>query len=144
MAITLERIPHDKQVAIRALQLSGYSNNKIAKMVDVSRDVPIAVARLIPANMPAVDAVKKQLINENYGLAIRAHVHVTDEKLDKMNALQLTTIAAIGVDKARDLEGSNRPVFNMVTVVNETQQALARLQREMPMLSQSNSQVVDT
>ena len=33
----------------------------------------------------------------------------------------------IAIDKARDIEGSNRPVFNIISVVNETKQALSKL-----------------
>jgi hypothetical protein len=55
-----------------------------------------------------------------------------------MNALQLTTIGAIGVDKARDMEGSNRPVFNIVTVVNETRQALDGLKSLRAQIASGN------
>lgn len=62
-------------------------------------------------------------------------VRVTDEKLDVMNALQLTTIAAINIDKARDMEGANRPVFNIVNVVGDIQKNLAELERKQAALN---------
>lgn len=129
--ITLERIPHDKQVAIRALQLSGYSDNKIKKLVGVSWEAANACRRLIPSNSEEVESVKKQLIGESYGLSVRSWIRVTDEKLDAMNALQLTTIGAIGVDKARDIEGLNRPQFNIVNVVADCKQTRDKLEKQM-------------
>ncbi len=37
----------------------------------------------------------------------------------------------IAIDKARDMEGSNRPVFNVVTVINECKQTRDKLERQM-------------
>lgn len=135
MPITLERIPHDKQVAIRSLQLVGYPGRKIAKLVGVSPDVTWQVARMFPSNSSEVEQCKNQLLRESYGNAARAMVRVTDEKLDVMNALQLTTIAAINIDKARDMEGANRPVFNIVNVVGDIQKNLAELERKQAALN---------
>ena len=114
MPITLERIPHDKQVAIRTMTVMGIPYRKIQSSLCVSHDVITAINRQIPSNSQEVEQYKKGLINESYGLSQRAFNRVSDEKLDAMNALQLTTISAIAIDKARDMEGSNRPVFNIV------------------------------
>lgn len=131
MPITLERIPHDKQVAIRSLQLVGYPTARIARLVGVSPDVAYQVARLFPSNSEEVERCKKQLITESYGNAARAMVRVTDEKLDAMNALQLTTIGAINIDKARDMEGANRPVFNLVNVVADCKNTAERIETQL-------------
>ena len=131
MPITLERIPHQTQVAIRGLQLAGFTDTKIAKMVGVSRDVALHVKRLIPANTAEVDTMKKQLIAESYGLSARSFIRVTDEKLDAMNALQLTTIGAIGIDKGRDIEGLNRPQINIVNMVNDCEKTRAKVESQI-------------
>jgi hypothetical protein len=51
-----------------------------------------------------------------------------------MNALQLTTIGAIGVDKARDMEGSNRPVVNIVTMVGDITRGMGELKAKQQAL----------
>ena len=127
MAITLERIPHDKQVAVYALHNSGYSYPKISKALDISCPTVGYILKQIPADLGEVDRYKKQLIAYQYSVSQRSINRITDEKLDQMNALQLMTINAIGIDKADMMQGNQRPTFNIVTVVNETKQALESL-----------------
>ena len=64
---------------------------------------------------------------------------VSAEKLDACSAPQLMMVAGIAVDKARDMEGSNRPVFNIVNVVGELRNSLADLEAKQIALSQSNA-----
>ena len=59
-----------------------------------------------------------------------------------MNALQLMTINAIGVDKARDMEGSNRPVFNIVTMVGDMQKSLGELKAKQEALLKMKAEAV--
>lgn len=134
MPITLERIPHDKQVAVRTLCLLGQPYRKISKALDISMDAITVINRQFPSNHEEVEQYKKRLTCEAYGLSSRAWMRVTDDKLDKMNALQLTTIGAIGVDKARDMEGSNRPVFNIVNVVGDLTKGIAELKQKQQAL----------
>lgn len=131
MPITLERIPHEKQVAVKTFLMLGHSYRKIAKALDISTGTITTINRQSPANIDEVEQFKKRLIAESYSLTARAWNRVTDDKLEHMNALQLTTIGAIGIDKARDMEGSNRPVFNVVTVINECKQTREKLEREL-------------
>lgn len=119
MPITLERIPHEKQVAIHSLLSLGYPTRKIAKTVQVSQNTVCFVNQQVQPKSTDNDAYKKQLLGWQYSVAQRAMCRITDDKLEKMNALQLMTINAIGIDKARDMEGSNRPVFNIVTMVGD-------------------------
>jgi len=133
-AITLQRIPHDKQVAIRTLTVLGQPYRRIAKALDVSMDVITVVNRQFPSNSDEVEQYKKRLLNEAYGLSSRAWMRVTDDKLDAMNALQLTTIGAIGIDKARDMEGSNRPIFNVIQVAADISKGLGELKAKQQAL----------
>ena len=132
--ITLERIPHDKQVAVRTLTLLGQSYRTISKALDISLMSITAINKQFPSNDQEVEHYKKRLTNEAYGLSSRAWMRVTDEKLEKMNAIQLTTIGAIGIDKARDMEGSNRPVFNLVNVVGDITKGLAEMKQKQQAL----------
>ena len=130
MPITLERIPHDKQVAVYSLHSLGYSDNKISHTVDLSRPTVAYIRSQIPSNPQEVDTYKKGLIAWQYGVSQRAMCRITDDKLEKMNALQLMTINAIGIDKARDMEGSNRPVVNIVTMVGDLSSRLTDIKRK--------------
>ncbi len=141
MPITLERIPHDKQVAIYSLHSLGYSTRKIAKAVDISQPTVCYATRQIPSDLAEVERYKKGLIGWNYGISQRSMHRITDEKLDHMNALQLMTISAIGIDKARDMEGSNRQVFNIVTVVNEARQTMAKLDGQLSSIAARRTQL---
>ena len=134
MPITLERIPHDKQVAVATFFDLGYSKSKIARSLDVSRNVVQKVIAQFPSNSIELEQCKKSIISKSYGLVARAWNRVTDDKLDAMNALQLTTIGAIGVDKARDMEGSNRPVVNIVTMVGDLSSRLTEIKRKQQAL----------
>lgn len=139
--ITLERIPHEKQVAVRTLQLAGYSDVKISKSVGVSRNTVHAIKLMLPANSTEVEHCKNAMLRECYGNAMRAQVRVTDQKLDEMNALQLTTIAGINIDKARDMEGLNRPQFNIVNVVQEVKTTRDKLEKQMSAIAARRAQI---
>ena len=131
MPITLVRIPHDKQVAVATFLDFGHSYRKIAQALDISTHTVMAIAHQFKPDFDELETCKKTMIQKTYGLAHRAFNRISDDKLDSMNALQLTTIAAIGVDKGRDMEGNNRPVFNIVTVVNETKTALSHINAQI-------------
>lgn len=131
MPITLERIPHQTQVAIRGFQLAGFTHQRIKKMLDVSLDVVRYIARQNPSNTEEVDAFKKGLIAESYGIARRSAIRVTDEKLDNCSAPQLAMVSGIFIDKARDIEGLNKPQFNIVNIVNDCKQTRDKLEKEM-------------
>lgn len=132
--ITLERIPHDKQVAVYALHSSGYASRKIASTVELSQPTVLYILKQIPSEISEVELYKKALIGRQYGIAMRACNYISDDKLDKMNALQLMTINAIGIDKARDMEGSNRPVFNIINMAAEFGKGLNELKQKQQAL----------
>ena len=142
MPITLERIPHDKQVAVHGLLAQNFPYRKIAKSLDISPTTVVEIAKRIPTNPEDVETFKKALIARVYSISGRSMDFITDDKLDKMNALQLMTIGAIGIDKGRDMEGSNRPVFNIVTVVNEAQRTMAKLEGEMKLIAQAEQRLL--
>jgi hypothetical protein len=139
MPITLERIPHDKQVAVATFADLGYSQAKISRSLDISRNVVHSILAQFPSDSAEVEHCKKTMISKSYGIAHRAFNRVTDEKLDAMNALQLTTIGAIGIDKARDMEGSNRPVFNIINVAADLSKRLSDIKQKQAALMELRS-----
>ena len=114
--LTLARIPHQTQVAIQALLFVGHSGVKISKALGVSQDVVGKIRRELPSNSLEVETFKKDLINRSYSIAHRSMIRVSDEKLDACSAPQLAMVSGIFIDKARDMEGLNKPVFNVVDI----------------------------
>lgn len=43
----------------------------------------------------------------------------------------------IAIDKARDLEGSNRPIFNVVNIINDCKKTRDRLQGQLDAISRA-------
>lgn len=110
--------PYDKKVhgkrytlahklAIKALVDSGQSPTELARQEGIDRSTVYSVMRSKVIGLLApeqVTEIKKSLIGAKYGNAYRAQEKITDEKLDAMNAYQLTLISSINVDKARLME----------------------------------------
>ena len=86
-----------------------------------------------------LDSVKRALPAAFYALAGLAMSKVSADKLEVCSAPQLMMVAGIAVDKARDMEGSNRPIFNVVTVINECKQTRDKLEGQMTRLSSARS-----
>ena len=141
MPITLERITHQNQVAIRALTLSGFPTRKIEKIVGVSRNVICAVNRMVPANSAEVDQYKKDLIAESYSISRRSAIRVTDEKLDACSAPQLAMVSGIFIDKARDIEGLNKQIFSIVNVVADCKTTRDKLEAQMGQIAQARARL---
>jgi hypothetical protein len=114
--INLSRTPHEKQVFIRAMLDSKIPWRRIQKIGKVSSGVLLEIARRHDYEIEAVEAVRKRLPLKFYNLADEAMNHVSTEKLAACSAPQLMMVAGISVDKARDMEGANRPVFNVVDI----------------------------
>jgi hypothetical protein len=131
MPVTLERIPHDKQVAVATFLDMGYSYNKIAKSLYIGKHTISRIAQSMPANSAEVEQCKKLMMQKSYAVSNRAINRITDEKLDACSAPQLAMVSGIFIDKARDIEGLNRPQFNIVNVVNDCEQTRAKLDAQM-------------
>ena len=76
----------------------------------------MAIKRLVPANLNEVERCKKTVVGSFYGLARGCQEHITPSKLEESSAYQLMGMASLAVQAARDMEGLNRPVFNIVDV----------------------------
>ena len=137
MPTTLERtpetfsIPLGKQLAVKALIESGIPYREIAEEIEISPTTVTKIARRFPSNNQVVETLKKTLPATFYTMSTLAMANISPKKLSDSSALQLATVAGICVDKARDMEGSNRPIFNVVTVVNECKQTMDKLNGEI-------------
>ena len=103
---------------------------KIAKALDISPTTVTQIARRRPSNLDDVDTFKKALIARAYSIGSHAFDYVTDAKLNGCSAPQLMMVAGVAIDKARDMEGSNRPVVNIVTMVGDLSSRLTDIKRK--------------
>ena len=116
MPVTLTRTPYQKQVWVKSLLESGLTIRAIAKAADISQDSVIAIKRLVPSNISDVEQCKKTVVGSFYGLARGCQEHITVSKLEESSAYQLMGMASLAVTAARDMEGFNRPIINVIDI----------------------------
>ena len=136
MPITLTRTPYQKQVWAKALIDSGMSVRAVAKAATLSQDTVIAIKRLVPSNITEVEQCKKTVVGSFYGLARGCQEHITLDKLEESSAYQLMGMASLAVTAARDMEGSNRPVINIVELSMSVTKALAESKQRATLISE--------
>jgi hypothetical protein len=61
--LTLERIPHDKQVAVRTMTMFGIPYRKISKAVDIGTDAIVMINRQFPSNSDEIEQCKGSSAN---------------------------------------------------------------------------------
>lgn len=125
MPITLERTPHQKQVFVKALLQSGVPVSKATKLAHLSHGVVEEIRRRNTYDLQSISDIQKRLPAKAYITADWAFDNVTPEKLEACSAPQLMMVAGIAIDKARDMEGLNRPVFNIVDLSVRLDKAMA-------------------
>lgn len=141
--LTLERVPIHKQIYARALLDTGASVRTVAEECSIGNSTVVAIKRKTDYDMRFLDTVKRSLPTAFYALAGLSLSKVSPEKLDACSAPQLMMVSGIAVDKARDMEGSNRPVFNVVTVINECKQTRDKLEQQMTRVQEARMRLVN-
>ncbi len=112
----------------------------IAKQSGVSQDTVLAVKRLVPSNISDVEQCKKTVVGSFYGLARGCQEHITPSKLEESSAYQLMGMASLAVQAARDMEGLNRPIINVVDIAMNIQKLT---EESRARLSAINAKLVD-
>ena len=129
---TLERTPVEKQIYAKTLFDSGATYKAIQRAIPgIATHTLQAIKYSQTYSASMLEEFKRRLPYKAYRLA--------DDVLDLIDCNEIkkaplgVKMMAFGVaiDKARDMEGSNRPVFNMVTVVNECKQTMAKIDAEI-------------
>lgn len=132
MPVSLTRLPLAKQLAIKALLEIGKSERQTAKLSGVSRDSVRAVNKRRDLDPKLVDRIKSGLAAKFYDAADRSLDHISHEKLAKSTSVQLMTTAAIGVDKARLIEGKATSRTEYVDATDkEINEEIAKLEAEL-------------
>ena len=119
IALTLERVPLHKQIYARALLDMGTSTRSVASECSIGLSTVQAIKQKQDYSAQFLEAVKRKLPTAFYALGGLAMSKVTEDKLEACSAPQLMMVSGIAVDKARDMEGNNRPIVNIVTMVGD-------------------------
>jgi hypothetical protein len=94
----------------------------------MSQPTVIAIKRQCPSNLLDVEQCKKQLVGNFYGLARASQENITLEKLEVSSAYQLMGMASLAVQAARDMEGLNRPIVNVVDIAMNIERLVSQAQ----------------
>ena len=130
-AITLRNTPHYKQVTAAAMLDSGSTLRAIAKQLKMGMSTIITIRRTIPANLPEVEAIKKRLPGRFYANASEFLNNITPAKLEASSAYQLVGMASLSVQAARDMEGLNRPTFNIIDIAMNVERLTAQARERL-------------
>ncbi len=131
MPITLERTPIEKQIYAKCLLESGMSIRSVASRVKLAPDTVNNIAWKQDYSSTTLENFKKRLPFKLYRYADDMLDLVDYDEMKKAPIGTKMITVGIAIDKARDMEGSNRPVFNVVTVINECKQTRDKLERQM-------------
>jgi len=132
--ITLERTPIESQIYAKTLLDLNVSVNGVRRRTGLA-DITIRNIRDKQVYSPTLlENFKRRLPFKSYRMA--------DDILDCIDVNEIksaplgTKMVAFGIaiDKARDMEGSNRPIFNIVSVVNECKQTRDKLEAQMSLV----------
>ena len=138
--LTLERVPLHKQIYAKALLDMGAGLNAVADECSIGKSTVVAIKRKTDYGTSVLEAAKRSMPAAFYAIAGLSMSKVSPSKLDACSAPQLMMVAGIAVDKARDMEGSNRPIFNIVNVVNDAQRTIAKLDAQMSIFTTAINQ----
>lgn len=139
--ITSRRTPLElstiQQVSVLAMLDTGLSENVIADHIGVSNSTVNEIRHnerlryLLTGN---VERVKKSLPAMLYEAAVQGISSITMEEIKKLNPLQRMTMAAIGIDKARLLEGLTTENIGIVPLVNRIQDEIQSAREQQAQL----------
>jgi hypothetical protein len=131
MPITLERIPEEKQILAKILFDNGHSISQVSKRVEISKMSCIAIRHNNSYSPTLVEDYKRRLPMKAYRLADNVIDFISLDEIKKSPLGTKMMAFGVAIDKARDMEGSNRPVFNIVNVVNECQRTSEKLNAQL-------------
>ena len=144
MPITLERIPEEKQILAKILFDSGHSISQVSKRVEISKMTAISIRHNNTYSATMVEDYKRRLPMKAYRLADNVIDFISLDEIKKAPLGTKMMAFGVAIDKARDMEGSNRPVFNIVTVVNDCQRTMAKVNDQLRLLDQADAVITGT
>lgn len=136
--ITLERTPHLKQVFAKALLDAPipFTIARVCKETGLDYRTVKEISRRNDYKIEAIQAIQKRLPAKFYITSDWALDNLTPAKMEACSAPQLMMVAGIAIDKARDMEGLNRPVINLVELSASIGTAIKEARERMSMITQ--------
>lgn len=144
MPITLERTPIEKQIYAKVLFDNGNGIGRVRQLTKLSNDTLMEIRRNQEYSSTVLDEFKKRLPFKAYRLADNVLDLISLEEIKKAPLGVKMMAFGVAIDKARDMEGSNRPIFNVVTVINECKQTRDKLEAQMARITQARSTITST
>jgi len=142
--VTLANTPHHRQVTVAAMLQMGTPIRSIVRQMRIGKPTIDAIRRTLPSNLPEIELIKKRLVGRFYANANEFMNHITPDKLESASAYQLVGMSTLSVQAARDMEGLNRPVFNVVDIAMNLEKLIAESeQRRSAIASTLTSTVKD-
>jgi len=139
MPVTLERTPIQNQFYAKALLEMGMGIGTVARKVGMGKDTVTAVRDSQNLSPTIYERIKSRLSHKWARLADDTLDLMDRDDIKKASVNARAWIAGVATDKLQDLEGKNRPTFNIVTVVTDTQRAVDRLNSELTLLRQASN-----
>ena len=134
MPITLERTPVQNQLYAKGLLDMGIGIGTVARKVGMGKDTVTAIRDNHNLNPSMLERFKArmplrfaQLVDDTLDLMDR-------DDIKKAPIQTRMWIAGVATDKMQALEGTNRPVFNVVNVVQNIERNLGELERKQAAL----------
>jgi hypothetical protein len=137
--ITLERTPEEIQILAKVLFDTGHSIGQVKKRTGLSNDTAIAIKRKNDYSASMLEEFKRRLPFKSYRWADDVLDIITVDEVKKAPLTAKVMLYGVAIDKARDMEGSNRPIFNIVSVVNDCNKTLGKLNEQMGLIAQAKA-----
>lgn len=122
--------PIDK-ITVKALLSSNKTAYQVSKQTGISHQTVMKIKRddtILP--QIELDTIKKGLAGKLYQKANEAVYNITQDKLDNASALQLMTIAGIGIDKARLMSDQSNFNVSIVGTYNQISESFDRFSKQ--------------
>jgi hypothetical protein len=126
------RYTNAQKIAIKSLHQAGLNPSEISRSEHIARSTVYQIIQNEKIEIIAqdqVDKVKRSLQGMMLGNAYRSQNKISDEKLDDMNAYQLTMISAINVDKATLMD--NRKDSNHQNIIDVANTKMDDIQKRL-------------
>jgi len=144
MPITLERTPVEKQLYAKTLLDAGATIRAVQAKTKLSGETVIAIKRSQDYSSSMLDEFRRRLPYKAYKLADDVLDLIEPNEIKKA-PLNIKMMAfGIAIDKARDMEGLNRPQFNIVSVIADCKQTREKLEKQMAAISQARARITST
>ena len=137
---SLAHTPHHTQATVAAMLDMGTSIRAVCKQMKIGHATVMAIKRTVPSNLPEVEAIKKRLPGRFYANANEFLNNITPEKLEAASAYQLVGMASLSVQAARDMEGLNKPTFNIIDIAMNVERLTAQAKDRLKSINSTLSE----